>query len=427
MIFSSTFKMEFLASTTADAINLATTGHTYDLQAGVVGLFPTDPTGIISTAISTATKSDLTLAVGNWRTSDKIAPFAGGYKETLKSKRINLSLVQRFAHNIAHAPLNQKVALGWDMSLTGSTSDVGPRFYCGQTYTIKVTVLGSPAYRTFNKTLYNNFSAWGGCCTSGCATGCTSDYTDPVCILLQWKDRMYQTPEWCPTSQWPGYILPKVYWNDNGTKREAFSAFDVEQGRGDTAYVCVTDSPEDIVAGMEIDVAYTDTEFANCTFSLTDTYAVEPAYIDISLLTQEFDPCAFNTTINTSVPNMVAELQAPRQVKGSGNELRKQLILNERYLGNTFADSNQTMSLRMREIEDGGFNILAEVANSSLYDSVVIEHAVPRPRNRSTQYDTDYYTLIIHVPTGTDVTAFTDLFQDCLDAANSNVELVTLN
>lgn len=433
MVFAHRFKMEFLGSVTSGVLNLAPSGTAfYSLQPGYVGLFPTTFDGLYGLAIDSPIAGDLTLAAGSWMEKDLIAPFMGGYQESAASKRIQLSLVTRFVKDIAHAAQQQLVAVGWDMSVTGDTDDIGPRFFCGQTYQLKLQVLGNPAFMAYNKSLYMNFDAWGGCCGAGCTSGCTSDYTDPVCIFLQWKDRIYQTPNWAPTSQWSGFILPKVYWNDGGTKREAFSAFDVQEGRGETTYTCVTSSPENIIAGMEILVAYTDTKFGTCTWSYSDTYNVEPAYVQATLVSQTGDPCEINTTINTSVPNMFTELTAPLQIKGSANAVIKGLITSGNYRQELFADGDWTMSLRMREIE--GNNVVGDViginpsaGNSGLWDKVVIEHSVPRVRNASSIYDTDVYSLIMHVPNGTNVTAFTDLFEGCLSLANSNVSLEILS
>jgi hypothetical protein len=252
--------------------------------------------------------------------------------------------------------------------------------------------------------------------------------------MLQWKDRMYQTPMWCPiTGRWAGFILPKVYWNNSGVKTEAFSALDVQEGRAgvNTEYLCDTTNPETIVAGMEITVAYLDTTFGTCTWSYTDSYNISPAYIQATLKTQDFDPCAINTTINTSVPNMFTELQAPRQAKGVGNTVIKGLIESGNYRQELFADGNWTMSLRMREIE--GNNPVSDVTtasglangNAGLFDKVVLEHQVPRKRNATSVYDVDYYIIIMHVPNGTNVDPYTNLISACLSAAGSNVTLET--
>jgi hypothetical protein len=427
MVFAHRFKMEFLGAVTGGVLNVAPSGTPfYSLDPGEVGLFPTTFDGLYGNAITAPTAGDVTLAAGSWMEKDLIAPFMGGYQESAASKRIQMSLVTRFVYDIAHAARQQLVAVGWDMSVTGATDDIGPKFFCGQTYQLKIQVLGNPAFLAYNKSLYMNFDAWGGCCGAGCSSGCTSDYTDPVCIFLQWKDRIYQTPNWAPTSQWSGFIAPRVFWNNGGVKTEAFSAFDVAQGRGVTAYTCDTTSPELIVAGMEILVAYTDTVFGTCTWSYSDSYNVEPAYVQASLVSQTGDPCEINTTINTSVPNMFTELVSPLQIKGSGNAVIKGLITSGNYRQELFADGDWTMSLRMREIE--GNNVVGNVvSNSSLWDKVVIEHSVPRVRNSSSIYDTDVYSLIMHVPNGTNVSQFTTLFGGCLSLANSNVTLETLS
>ena len=426
MVQPNVFPTYYLGSVTGDELNVATSGGTYVLTSGQVGIYPVAYDSVQGTAISTvsAPVPQVVIGSGNWRTSDGPNEYMKGMKQNSWTKPIPLRNVKRFEHVVAQQAQNQITAFGWDLSVTGSTADVGPTFFCGQTYELKLEVLGEPALKAYNKYMYNNFMAWGGCCGTGCTTGCTSSYADAACIMLQWKDQMYTTPNWVPTDNWGGYILPQVFINDNGTAVEVFSQLDYEQGRcaENEVYVCDTTSPESVIAGLKITVAYTDTNFTNCTFSVTDSYDIFPAFVTGSLVFQSADPCAINTTINTSVPNMYIELQAPRQPKGVGNIVRKNLIVEDKYQAYPWSDSNDVLGLRFREAEGSNW-ILDNTTNGSLYDSVVIEWYLPNQQNSSSNYDGSENIFILYVPTGTDVTPFTDVFQDLLDEAGSGVTL----
>jgi hypothetical protein len=426
MVQPNVFPTYYLGSVTGDELNVATTGGTYVLTSGQVGIYPVAYDSVQGTAISTVTAPipQVVIGSGNWRTSDGPNEYMKGMKQNSWTKPIPLRNVKRFQHVVAQQPQNQITAFGWDLSVTGSTAEVGPTFFCGQTYELKLEVLGEPALKAFNKYMYNNFMAWGGCCGTGCTTGCTSSYADAACIMLQWKDQMYTTPNWVPTDNWGGYIYPQVFINSSGTAVEVFSQLDYEQGRcaEDEVYVCDTTSPESVVAGLKITVAYTDTNFTNCTFSVTDSYDIFPAFVTGSLVFQNADPCAINTTINTSVPNMYTELQAPRQPKGVGNIVRKNLILEDKYQAYPWSDSNDVLGLRFREVEGSNW-ILDNTTNGGLYDSVVIEWYLPNQQNSSSNYDGSENIFILYVPTGTDVTPFTDVFEALLDEVGSGVTL----
>ncbi len=432
MVFSDNHKSSYLGAVVGGDLTVFTTGGTYNLTAGAVGLYPVTIDGIQGNALASGeTAPLLVIGNGNWKTSDGPAPYMQGYKQNFWTHPINMQNVTRFEYNKASAAQNQVVAFGWDMSVTGSTADIGPTFYCGTTYSLKLEVLGDDALKTFNKNMYNNFDAWGGCCGTECSSGCTSTYADAACIMLQWKDRIYQTPDWAPESnnRWPGFIRPQVFINDGGVKTEVFSQLDYDQGRitdVNDIYTCNTADPSSVIAGLQITVAYTNSQFADCTWSLTDSWDIFPATVVGSLQTQDFTPCAWNTTINSSVPEMFKVITPAKQVLGVGNIVRHNIILEERYQGATWADSNDVMSLRMREIEDMNW-VLADIQNTGLYDNILIEFYVANNRNRSGIFDGSLVQYMLYVPQGADVTQFTNAFQACLTAAGSGVTLRTIN
>lgn len=415
MYFPNAFRKDYLAKPTAGgAIDYIISGNTSVLTAGQFGLFLT-PNGIIGNAIASGTTQTLTLAMGSWNTVDSIAPFYGGMKESWKSKMINPKYVNRFMKVTAQAAQNQIISIGWNQS-SGST--VGPLFYCGTNYSLRVEGKGSPALWTLNKQLYTTLDAWGGCCGTDCSSGCTSTTVDAGSIMLQWKDRITQSPIL------PSFYTPAVFIKNGSSKTQIYSAYDTSIGVGTGTYVPNTADPASVIAALQLTVAYAETKFGSCTFTPTDHYEIEPLIVYTSLVNQDASPCAYNTTINTSVPNMVAELQAPRQVRGLGEVVLRNLIMGGRYHQDDFPDNIYVDSLRMREIQDD-VNV-PNVVRSALYDQIVILHSVPRKYNPTGTMDSDQYMIVIELPTGTTTTAFTTLFQSCLTLANSDVTLETL-
>ena len=238
--------------------------------------------------------------------------------------------------------------------------------------------------------------------------------------MLQWKDRITQNPILNA-----GFVTPQVYIQSGSTKVEVYSAYDVTLNSALTAYTCNTSNPASVVASFQLTVAYAETKFGTCTFTPTDHYEVEPLIINASLVSQTGDPCAFNTTINTSVPNMFTQLTAPRQVIGLGEAAVRDLILSQRYRLDNFPDSLDDVNImRMREIEDEA--VLPNVTKTGLYDVYTVLFNVARNSNSTSMKDNDQYSLMVLVPTGANMTGFTNYISAALVAAGSLVSLVTI-
>lgn len=422
------------------ALDLVTSGSVYALTAGQFGFFncPIE-TGVEGTTISTGQVGSVIMATGSWHTVDKIAPLYGGLQEADRTQIIDWSKVTAFMKTIAQTAQNQIVSFGWDQT-SGSTT--GPAFYCGTTYNFAIEAQGSPALAFLNHQLYMQLAAFSGCCGTDCSSGCTSTYADAACVMLQWKDALTQNP------YWPSFVAPAVYIQTSGlTKLEVYSTYDVQRATVGTygvalgsimipdpalqatvlaagAYTCNTSNPISVVASFQLTVAYSDTRFGTCTFSPSDKFEIEPLFIQGSLVTQNADPCAVNTTINTSVPNMFTELQAGRQVRGLGQQVARNLLAWANYKQEYFPTGMETILLRMREVEN--FTQLTDVSLSGLYDVLQLRFKKTRDYNPSSSSDLDEYAVTIYVPTGTSTTAFTNLVSACLTAANSRVTFRTL-
>lgn len=433
------FQPYLLNKATGGIISMTTSGTTDQLTIGQLGIYTCPPqTGVYGSAISAGTTTPCIIASGSWHTVDQISPLWGGLKEPDYTKIIDWKRVTAFIYTQGVAAQNQVVAFGWDQT-SGST--VGPAFYCGTTYQFQLEACGSPALWFLNHQYYKSVSATTACCGTGCSSGCTSTYVDATTVLLQWKDQLTQDP------YWPSFISPQVYIQTSaGTAFEVYSTYDVQRAQAGTygqvpgvannnsslnnaviaqgAYVPNTVTPQSVVAGLKITVAYVETRFGTCTFSPTDHFEIEPLYIEGSLFTQDASPCAVNTTIDTSVPTMYSEITAPRQVRGLGQQVARNLILWNRYKQEDFPDSQWVGSLRMREIEDDW--VMPNVSLSGLYDALYLKWNIFRPYNSQSVHDNDEYALTIYVPSGTAVNIFTNLVNSCLSTNGNFVQLQTV-
>jgi hypothetical protein len=453
MIFPFSFRRAYLAKVTGGAITTVTSGTTDTIGAGQFGLC-TAPNGIEGSFISGGTGTTLKLVTGSWHTVDKIAPFYGGLQAPYYSKAIDPRRITRFIYSKAAPAQQQVVAVGWNQ-LSGST--VGPVFYCGTSYFLRIDLLGSPALRLLNRQLYISLPAYGGCCGTDCSSGCTSTAVDAAFIMLQWKDFILSgngnnIPEIPYLQQ---MFLPAVFIQSGSTKVQVFSQADSDAGRipaGGSVYVPNTSNPTSVVASFQLTGAYFQTNYGDCTFTPSDYFEIEPLFCKTSLMSSDFSgpdgfaPCSFNTTINTSVPNLFTELQAAVYPKGLGEQVAREIIQSERYRQDHFADSVRVDSFRMREIEDQSW-ILNNVSRQGYYDSIAIVYNINRPQNTQSLNDNDEYTEIIYVPgtyvaptyqnttsangwtggsyTSATVTSLTNIISACLTAVGSSVTLET--
>ena len=421
MYFNHAFKKSFLVGPNGapgGTLTLPTaTTPTSALTAGQIGFFKAS--NYQSFTAVPATNTPFILAQGSFFTNDKIGPYHGGYTESVKSKVINPKYINRAFTTIANAPTQQVIAIGWDLV----DGNPGFAFECGKTYRLRLDLKGSPALRFLSHNVYNTVDVFTGCCTDDCSATCTGALVDAACVLLGWKDRIYANPI---LNQ---FIQPQVFINDGGEAVEVFSADDVLAGRampGDE-YVCDTEAPGDVVAGLTITVAYEDTKFGNCTFRVTDHYELQPLNVFASITDETGDPCVIKPTGNSSgyvatgQSNLVTEIQAGVQATGVAETVIRDIIMSGRYRQEAFPDGNFTDSLRMREIEvpDAIRNLDRSMGN--LYDSINILHSVPRLNNPTGTFDNDQYLLTLWVPHGTTTTSLTTLLQDILDGAGNGV------
>jgi len=433
------FQPYYLNQPVSNTVNFTTSGDTSLLTAGQLGIFTCPPTGAIGNAISAGTNTPCVIASGSWYTSDTINPLWGGLQEPDYTQIIDWRNVNAYIYTQGTAAVNQISAFGWNQT-PGST--VGPAYFCGTQYQFQLIVEGNPALQFLNKEYYKSFTAFGGCCGTGCTSGCTSTYADAACIHLQWKDGITQDP------YMSSFVAPAVYIQTfAGTAYQVYSAYDVQRAQAGTygsvlattpnnnpalnaaiiaqgAYVCNTNNPQSVVSSLQITCAYVQTVFQTCTFSPTDHFEVEPIYVQGSLFTQDANPCAVNTTIDTSVPNMWVQIQAPLQVRGIGWTVRNNMIAWGRYKQEDFPDSQWVGSLRQREIELYPWqNVINQLG---IYDMLYLKFNIFRPYNSQQIHNNDEYALTIYFPTGTYITPFVNLINSCLSAAGNYITSPTI-
>lgn len=395
MNFPNAFKKVFVSDGT-----LAGAGTSGSLTAGKIGLFDSKTNAVITAAPGSGNQV-FYLAQGSFHTTDKIGPFHGGYKESVKSKGINPKYITRFWKQTAKAGQTQIVTVGWDKTVGGVST---PQFECGKSYFLRLDVKGSPVLRFLNHQLYNTVMAEGGCCANDCSAGCTGAAVDPVSILLQWKDAIAAQPF---LSQ---FVLPQVFIKDPASHApvEVFTA----------SYVPSIDPAviPTIIASLQLSSAYVDTKFGNASFRPTDHYELEPIFIYPSLVDNTGEPCAVKPF------GAVTQIQANVQASGVTETIVRDLMLFYSYLQEPFQ-----WDARLREVlNDISLTTTVDRTSAGLYDKYALLHSVPRFNNSSSIFDNDQYLLEIVVPQGTDVSAFTTLISSILALAGNGVVLEVL-
>jgi len=267
-------------------------------------------------------------------------------------------------------------------------------FFCGETYTLRVDVKGSPALRLLNHNSYIIASAYGGCCPDGAIAPTVIDST---LIFKQWAEAITNYPVISPFMQ---IILVDQLgnsWYAPGTDPDFLASLPVPADTWDH-YV----SPgyiEDECAGLVLNGAYVDTKFQNCTFQVSDFYEIEPVRLYASEVDLNGDPCTFDGVC------VITECQG-RQAMGLGESVARDVILSEQYRQNFFHSD-----FRIREITQG-YSVFDYINRNVLYTRYFLQHNVPRFNNPSSTFDNEQYLLEI-ITCGT-ITDFQDFVKSWL-------------
>lgn len=415
-------------TTSGGTLLLASTGTPNSLTAGQIGFFTTNQYGEWTTATTVTGTSDVTLGYGSFHTITGIGPNYFGLEDALMSKTIRWANVTNFEYKIGHPLQNQIVSFGWNPTVTSGAGAVGPQFYCGLDYTLYLGYTGDAVFAALNKEGYSHLQANGGCCPSTCTSGCTGTAVDAAYVLLQWKDRITQNPLILP------FLTPHVFVLSGGVAVEVYDTYDNSLNSALPIYVPNTSNPASVVAGLQINVGYTGALPFQYTWDPFDRYEYSPIWVTGSLIQGNGNQCAWTTTMNSTVPNMFADIT--QALTGnpmgpwvqSGEGILRDVILSLYYRQQPFGNSlNDTDTMRTREIE----NAIAQsvIVQSGVYDQVVLTFNAVGVSNQypTSTKDRDQYHIIIDVLHGTNVTALTTYISGCLAAVGSNVTLQTIN
>jgi hypothetical protein len=147
------------------ALISATTNASVTLSAGVSPAYSSTPLAY--------------LAQGSFHTVDKLGPFHGGYKESVKSKGINPKYISSFTVSEPNNPVQDVFQI---------SAVAGCNVTCDTTYRLRLDLKGSPALRFLTHNAYFTLDANTGCCDA------SKNNVDPNIVLLGWADRLALYP-----------------------------------------------------------------------------------------------------------------------------------------------------------------------------------------------------------------------------------------
>ena len=258
----------------------------------------------------------------------------------------------------------------------GTTSTCCKEFLCGETYSLRVDVKGSPAMRFLNHNAYATVDAYTGCCAPGVIAPTVVDST---IVMIAWANALTTNPIVAPFLQIVvqselGQLLYAPGTDAAFLALNSAITWDNYVSPGHTANAC---------AGIIINGAYIDTKFGDCSFQISDFYEKEPVQLYASEVDYNGDPCTFDSLCT------VTECQG-LQAQGLGETILRDLTLSESYRQNFLATD-----IRIREITQGN-QIVSSINRNAQYYRYMLQHNVPRNYNPSGTFDSDQYVLEIY-------------------------------
>ena len=272
----------------------------------------------------------------------------------------------------------------------GITPECCKEFLCGETYSLRLDVKGSPALRFLNHNAYNTVDAYTGCCPADAIAPVAVDSTE---VMILWANGLTTNPIVGPFVQIVVQAEDGSLLYAPGTSATFLAAngaitWDNYVSPGHVVDAC---------AGLILNGAYVDTKFGDCTFQLSDFYEKEPVRLYASEVDLNGDPCLFTTLC------VVTECQG-LQVNGLGETVVRDLTMSESYRQNFLATD-----FRIREITQGN-QIISSVDRTALYYRYMLQHNVPRNYNPSGTFDADQYMLEVF-----SLVKLTDFYDDTRD------------
>lgn len=303
--------------------------------------------------------------------NDKIGPFAGGYKESVKSKLIIPQTIKSFYRVDACTAQAQILHIGdtkYTKSLSPLNSACNFEFRCGETYTLRVEARGNAALWFLNRQAYRNIDFYTGCCPDGKPTS----LVDSTLVMIGWANFIINDP------------ILKVFY-DPIVYDESGNAWYKPGTEGQQTWdnYVTSDHQDGKTAGLRLAGAYTDTQFSNCTFQVLDNFDLMPVITNIQMVDLTGDPCAFTGIC-------VVEECAGLQAMGTGEEIVRNVVMSEAYRQHFLANND----FRIREITQGN-DIVNSVSRTRTYTRYVIIHNIKRTYNPTSKYDNDSYAYHI--------------------------------
>ena len=376
--FNHAFNKTFVGTagfvTNGDATNELTLGQFAFYDPKTWAQFEEAPTGCCPAVLVSA----------SIHPNDKIGKFHGGYSESVKSKTINPKYVHRFYKVLPCTPQQAQITVG----ATGDNYEgtCAKQFLCGETYSLRLDIKGSPALRYLTRNSYYTSGAYTGCCPDDAIAPVA---VNPLIVYTKWAYDFLNSILINPfihvtitysTDAGASWTAFEPVNSDDSTTAEALLPYTLEGA----AFPVGTD--ENTLAGLIITGAYADTRFQDCTFYPNDSIIafLEPVKLYASEVDLNGDPCAFTGLCE----NDICE---PIQLKGTGENVIRELILTEGYMQQPFYTGTD---LRIREITNGN-DVTAAISRTSYYTSYYIQHSVPRFNNPTGTFDNEQYLLEI--------------------------------
>ena len=154
------------------------------LTAGQVGVLSAATNLTVDATLTTTAYSTnplVYIAQGSYHTVDKLGPFHGGYKESVKSKGINPKYISAYYVTEPSNPVQDVVQVA---------ATAGCAVTCNTTYRLRLDLKGSPVLRFLTHNAYFTLDADTGCCDA--LTPASN--VDPNIVLLGWADRLALYP-----------------------------------------------------------------------------------------------------------------------------------------------------------------------------------------------------------------------------------------
>jgi hypothetical protein len=351
--------------------DIRTTGTTADLTANQIGLFDSKTYTALAPGATFTTNREVILAQGSAHTVDTLALGHGGLKDSVKSRPIDGRFITSFRKVSPKTAAQHIVAIGYDG--VDNTKDMA--MDCGKTYTLRITVKGSPVNRFLNHDLYVDFYMNTAACDE-CADGCDTAvaFLDREALI---DDMIVEINA---HSQLKHFVLAEKL--DDGS-----------------------------VIGIKLTGAYVDTTFGNCSFSPFDH--VELDIVDIGISQVVNDPMTTGEVPSgtTAAGWEVTELQERVFPSGLGETVLRELIT---FLG--YRKEDYFCDPRMRETQNLNQVTTDIVDRTAKYVIYYLTYNVPYFNNKTNLYNNEEHEVMIAFKSTLDTSTFESLINQYIES-----------